>query len=460
MQKATVDELRSLPADAEIWAQQASLAVQTSQQEIQRLRSKLAAESATRRKLLHEVQDLRGAVRVYCRPRATSGASTTSMASNEVLLLHRDRSGNKPDASNYPLSFEFDGIFRPEMGQQDVYDELEDVCLGVVDGYNICMMMFGQKGSGKTFSLLGNVKYTRRGANDIDVSVGEHGLHLRAMDQLFSVMSHRSERYQDVVTITMVEVANERLCDMLAGTEIGESSGRVIVEDGRGGKRNKPKRPDAPRDEVGGPTKLEIKTDHNGETVVSGLLSVEISSMEDLHRLWKQCLAKRLARLAEQGIDIEEHESASHVITTVKVVSTNVSTGIGSTGKIQFVDLASSDVTPRSSSSVATKKGSTSDAMMTGVGNEHEWKFTNKSMSTLAEVVTARSQFVRSVPYRNSTLTHLLSDSLEADTKVIMVACISQEMKDMQATACTLRFASRMRKIVVGKATKHTLTHA
>ena len=459
MQKATVDELRSLPADAELWAQQASLAVQTSQQEIQRLRSKLAAESATRRKLLHEVQDLRGAVRVYCRPRASSGSPTVSMASNEVLLLHRDRAGSK-DASNFPLSFEFDGIFRTDMGQQDVYDELEDVCLGVVDGYNICLMTYGQKGSGKTYSLLGDVKYSFQGKSDVEVIISDHGLHLRAMSQLFSVLSHRSERYQDVVTITIVEVDDERLCDMIAGTKIGETSGRVIVEDGRAGsRRGKTKRPEAPRDDVGGATKLEIKTDHNGETVVSGLLSVEISSMEDVHQLWQQCLAKRLSRLAEQGIDIDEHEGASHVITTVKVVSTNVSTGIGSTGKMQFVDLACSDVTPRHSSSGA-KKSLAPDAMMSGVGNEFEWKFTNKSMTTLAEVVTARSQFVRSVPYRNSTLTHLLSDSLEADTKVIMVACISQDIKDLQATACTLRFASKMRKIVVGKATKHTLTHA
>jgi kinesin family protein C2/C3 len=158
-------------------------------------------------------------------------------------------------------------------------------------------------------------------------------------------------------------------------------------------------------------------------------------------------------------VDLAEHEANSHVIATLKIASTNTSTGIGSTGKIQFVDLAGSNVTQRRPTG-APKKASTPEAMFAGVGNNKEWKFINKSMTTLSEVVYARSQYSRSVPYRNSTLTHLLSDSLEADTKVVMVACISSDLKDLQETACTLRFAQKMRKIIVGKATKHILTHA
>jgi hypothetical protein len=466
LKKGTADELKSLPRQTQIWAEQASHAVAASQDETQRLRTKLAMECATRRKLLNEVQDLRGAVRVYCRLRPVSGgASVISISSRELLLLHRERAGFKDAGpNNKPLSFEFDGIFDSDMGQGDIYNELEEVCLGALDGFNVCIMAYGQTGSGKTHTMIGDVDYSSEHA----ASISNHGVHLQAAQQLFSVVKYRNERYQDVVTFTIVEVDNERLCDLIAGTDIGEARGRLTVEEARPGARksNRGKRADSedmidsqPGSVSSKPTKLELKINHNGETIVAGLLSIEVSSFEEVQQIWEACLRKRASRLAEQGVDLAEHEANSHVIATLKIASTNTSTGIGSTGKIQFVDLAGSNVTQRRPTG-APKKASTPEAMFAGVGNNKEWKFINKSMTTLSEVVYARSQYSRSVPYRNSTLTHLLSDSLEADTKVVMVACISSDLKDLQETACTLRFAQKMRKIIVGKATKHILTHA
>jgi hypothetical protein len=56
--------------------------------------------------------------------------------------------------------------------------------------------------------------------------------------------------------------------------------------------------------------------------------------------------------------------------------------------------------------------------------NEDKIHFCNKSIDALNDVVNARCQFDRSVPYRNSTLTHLLRDSLEADAKVLLLCCV------------------------------------
>ena len=469
---ATADELTRLPKEAESWAQQASQAVLASQSEIQMLRSKLALECATRRKLLNEVQDLRGAVRVYCRPRPASGSlSSVSVSSREVLLLHRDRAGFKDTiTNNVPLSFEFDGIFDDDMGQDDIFNELEEACLGVLDGYNVCVLAYGQTGAGKTYTMLGDISYSKCDSDDVDVAVGNHGIHLLAAQQLFAVIRHRNERYQDVVTFTIVEVHNERLCDLIAGTDIGESRGRLNTDESRMGtrkglrlKKTVPAQDDGSTSQVANsvsskPTKLEIKTNQDGETIVYGLISIEVSSFEDVCRIWNECLTFRARRLSEQGIDIAEHDANSHIIASFKVSSINCSTGIASSGRIQFIDLAGSDVVVRRPTG-APKKVSTPEAIFAGVGNNKDWKFVNKSLATLNEVIHARSQFLRSVPYRNSTLTHLLSDSLEADTKVVLVACISSDLKDLQQTACTLRFAQKMRKVVVGKATKHTFTN-
>jgi kinesin family protein C2/C3 len=295
-------------------------------------------------------------------------------------------------------------------------------------------------------------------AKETVVSINNYGIQLLAARQFFSVLKHRSERYDDVVTFNVVEVHDERLCDLLAGTDIGETNGRM--EGSRKSNRKRVDSHDSSASPSSRPTKLEIRNNHNGETVVHGLLSVEVTSFEDVVCAWKECLSKRKARLSEQGVDFTEHESNSHVIGTLQVFSTNISTGVGTTGKIQFVDLASSDVIPNAPKRSGSKKVSTPEAMLPGFGNNQEWKCANRSLTTLSEVVNARSQFQRSVPYRNSTITHLLSDSLESDTKVVMVACVSSDPQDLQETACTLKFAQKMRKVAIGKATKHTLSHA
>ena len=435
--------------------------------EVDRLRSKLAMESARRRKLLDELQDLRGSIRVYCRPRAPTTSSSTKkyvpiidMVSNEVLMLHRDRSSLSSShtsattpsshsskavsssSDSTPLCFEFDGILSSDMSQNDVYAEFEAICASVVEGYKVCIMTYGQADSGKTHTMLGEVHCNKK---DHSVSIDNHGIHLRSMKQLFSLLEHRRDRFLDTVTLNLVEVHDERLIDLLAGTDFGEAHGRV-----EGSRKNS-----SSNSISSSRPKLEIKTNRDGETVLRGVLSVEVSSFEDVLCVWNEILATRSSRLAEQEIDARAYELDSHVVATLKVSSINIVTGASASGQIQFVDFASSDVvsTKRSlgvSSSKRLSINSSSDQLL------EDWKFTNKSLNAVRDVVQARTQYQRSVPYRNSTITHVLSDSLESDTKVVMIACVSTDEKDVQNTTCTLQFAQEMRKVTVGKATRHT----
>merc|ERR1712205_43703 len=114
--------------------------------------------------------------------------------------------------------------------------------------------------------------------------------------------------------------------------------------------------------------------------------------------------------------------------------------------------MASSDVVHGSKSSREDRER----ALLASV-EEDDTQFGNKSIDALNDVVNARIQFDRSVPYRNATLTHLLRDSLEADTKVLLMCCVSSERANVADTLGALRFASRMQKVAIGKATKHII---
>lgn len=481
LKRTTTDELNSLPEAAKAWASQVAQMLESSEAEVSRLHAKLALESSTRRKLLNEVQDLRGSVRVYCRPRPlqqedgaiVKSESIISSPSREVILLHREKLTGTHDLP--PMAFEFDRIFDPQMDQTEVYGELEELILNVLDGYNICLLAFGQTGSGKTHTLIGDISYRFDKTSDTvqAVEINNYGIHMLGTRQLFDVAGRRNERYQDVFSITLIEVSDERLCDLIAGTDIGISLGRVELDNGSYRSRKDSRGQQDKRgnsDEIGTsthdsnkPNKLEIRANQDGETIVEGLVSVPISSFEDVCEVWKQALSLRADRLRELDVDQQEYDAASHVMATIKVVSTNIATGVGTMGKIQFVDLAGADLDlapapRRPPSGTKSKSATSSDGLLTGIRNSNEFKYTQKSMSTFMEVVNARSQFIRTVPYRNSTVTHLLRDSLEADTKVLMLVTISSDPKHAQETACALRLASRARRINIGKATKHSLS--
>ena len=51
------------------------------------------------------------------------------------------------------------------------------------------------------------------------------------------------------------------------------------------------------------------------------------------------------------------------------------------------------------------------------------------------------------IPYRNSVLTHILSESLAGNSKTFMIAAISPADDNYEETLGTLRFAQRASKI-------------
>jgi kinesin family protein C2/C3 len=161
------------------------------------------------------------------------------------------------------------------------------------------------------------------------------------------VAEHRSDRFKDTFSLTIVEVHNERLRDLMAGTPTAEARGRIVTTESKSSSRRKNQKSGDDDASSGKLTKLEIRTDLHGDTAVHGVLSVDVESFDEACKIWDECLEGRETRLAEQGLDAAEYEASSHVIATIKIMSANIATGQGSVGRIQFVDLAGADLVPR-----------------------------------------------------------------------------------------------------------------
>jgi len=71
----------------------------------------------------------------------------------------------------------------------------------------------------------------------------------------------------------------------------------------------------------------------------------------------------------------------------------------------------------------------------------------NKSLSALGDVIASLTSRKGHVPFRNSKLTHLLSDSLGADCKTLLFVNASPAATNISESACSLMFASRARNV-------------
>jgi len=458
VRRTTLDELHQLPDMATEWANLAANALKASQMEVAELKGRLSTEVSNRRKLMGEVHDLRGNVRVYCRPIPVRSKNVAvglgyggivSAPSNDVALLHREKVlVDSPSSGMGPMSFEFDRMFKQSTSQGDLYAEVEELVLGALDGYNACFMAYGQSGTGKTRTIIGdfNIDVGEGGGAIPQVNLMESGVHLLAAQQLFRVAENCHEECQISFALSILEVCDEKLVDMAVDVK---NRGRDWTSDTfdemvqPGDINNKQ------------PKKMEIRTNHDGDTIVQGLKAIAVNDIGDVIQIWKDSLAARAERLKSKGQDLKSHESSSHVIVTLEVHSRHLKTETGTVGKIQFVDLAGSDVVPRRGSSSNKSKPTTTDDILAPLEKNKEYKFANKSITHLLDVINARHQFSRVVPYRHSTLTHLLRDSLTADTRVLLLLCVSSDSKDLQETANSMRFGSKMRKVVIGKATRH-----
>jgi len=118
-------------------------------------------ESGLRKAIHNKLIDIQGNIRVICRVRP-------------VLAIERKRDGSRADVTGFFPSgeeisiqrdeytkqkFEYDRVFPPGSTQTDVFNEVQPLCVSVLDGYNVCMFAYGQTGSGKTFTMEGYVYF-------------------------------------------------------------------------------------------------------------------------------------------------------------------------------------------------------------------------------------------------------------------------------------------------------------
>ncbi|GJM95135.1 hypothetical protein PR202_ga11840 [Eleusine coracana subsp. coracana] len=362
--------------------------------EFKDLKEKFSEETKERKDLYNKVIELKGNIRVFCRCRPLNadevavGASTAidfESAKDGELIVRGHVSSKKV--------FKFDSVFGPEEDQEKVFERTAPFATSVLDGFNVCIFAYGQTGTGKTYTMEG--------------IEGARGVNYRTLEELFRVIKEREGIFQYDITVSVLEVYNEQIHDLLlVGSQPGATTKR-----------------------------LEVRQIAEGVHHVPGLVEAQVSNMNEA---WEVLQTGSKAR-AVGSTNANEHSSRSHCIHCVMVKGQNLLNGECTNSKLWLIDLAGSERVAKTDAQGERLK---------------EAQNINKSLSALGDVISALATKTQHIPFRNSKLTHLLQDSLSGDSKTLMFVQISPNENDVGETLCSLNFASRVRGIELGQARK------
>ena len=84
----------------------------------------------------------------------------------------------------------------------DVFSDASPMVISVLDGYNVCIFAYGQTGTGKTFTMEGTEQ--------------NRGVNYRTLEHLFNIAKERSETFTYNISVSVLEVYNEQIRDLLA----------------------------------------------------------------------------------------------------------------------------------------------------------------------------------------------------------------------------------------------------
>ncbi|VVC31956.1 Kinesin motor domain, conserved site,P-loop containing nucleoside triphosphate hydrolase,Kinesin motor [Cinara cedri] len=307
--------------------------------------------------------------------------------------------------SNGPKTklFSFNVVFEPLATQEDVfqYSGIKKLIEMAAEGFNTTCFCYGQTGSGKTHTLTGppGMFFNRR----IEPFSKDHGLVFRSFMYLFRLVQQRQDLHF-VLKASFLEIYNEKVIDLL-------NPGTV----------RKP---------------LDVRWSRKARNFyVDNLFMVDCEELDDLQAVLEEGMKNRTVG----SHNMNECSSRSHTMLTVYITSEQQMSEDGvfitKQGKINFVDLAGSEMTKKTMSEGKTLA---------------EANNINKSLMVLGYCIASLSDPKKRnghIPYRDSKLTKLLSDSLAGTGVTLMIACVSPAKSNASETISTLRYAARAKKI-------------
>ncbi|KAI9125389.1 hypothetical protein K1719_004005 [Acacia pycnantha] len=228
----------------------------------------------------------------------------------------------------------------------------------------------------------------------------DRGLYARCFEELFDLANSDSTcTSQYELFVAVFELYNEQTRDLLL--EVGKSMPKLHI----------------------GSTECPVE-----------LVQEKVNNPLEFSRVLK-------AAFQSHGNDVSKL-NLSHLIVTVHILYNNLITGENSYSKLSLVDLAGSDglITEDDNGERVT-----------------DFLHVMKSLSALGDVLSSLTSKKDVIPYENSLLTKLLADSLDGNSKTLMIVNVCPNLSNLSETLSSLNFSARARNSVLSLGNRDTI---
>ena len=295
----------------------------------------------------------------------------------------------KKDKNKNNRIFIFDNVFNESTKNETVFNEsIKSMIDKVLLGYNSTALAYGVTGTGKTYTIFG----------DLSNNFKDEGIIFKACDYLFEKIAlNNNNDISYNIKVSYIEIYNEIVKDLISEN----STSLMIVEDAQKG------------------------------VICPNAKEIIINDSVELNKIINESNKRRTMASTNQN----QFSSRSHAILQMileKKIKKSEDNYEIYFSKFLVVDLAGSER--------GGERGK----------RREEGANINKSLFTLGNclnILSEKSNMGKFVPYRDSKLTRLLKDSLGGNILTVMLACISPWLSAYDETLSTLNYAYKAKKI-------------
>ncbi|KAG6970313.1 hypothetical protein JG688_00004914 [Phytophthora aleatoria] len=393
----------------------------------------LAHERAARDHIETRLAELQGNIRVLCRvrPMPPAAAGSSGEESENTSPDKRRKRVQVESAQELSVfspvdgalykSFSFSRVFHEQHSQLTVFKEVAPLVRSAVAGRHACVFAYGQTGAGKTHTMQG--------------TESDRGLYYRAAELIYSSIAQQQHVYDFQVSLQIVEIYNEEIYDLLAQSINNSGTGTATTVTGSGD-RGSPTSSGmgchvgatsmCGNQQSSSSSTLEIRHGENG-VYLKNVETVNAPSAKEFHDVIARSKAKK-----------NDRSNRSHTVLMIDIQRIGKANGEIDTGRLALVDLAGSERFLKTAETPAL--------------TVRESQHINKSLAAVGDVLSALLAKEKHIPFRNSKLTHLLQDSLSGSAnRTLLLVHVSPRSADVNETINSLKFASRVSHIQMGK---------
>ena len=299
-------------------------------------------------------------------------------------------------------TFTYDHVYPEKSTQSEIFDETsKEVVKSVLKGYNGTIFAYGQTGTGKTYTMVGDFKDQEN-----------KGIIPRTFDYIFEQVKQDKEHKYNIM-ISFIQIYIEQIQDLLD-----------------------PSKKD-----------IRIREDQEKGVYLEGVTWVKVSSTSECGLVFSKGEENRTTHATLMNA----HSSRSHAILIAQIEKsiTLSKEKIAELSKESNEKIKAERVMTKSflylvdlAGSERVKKTKAVDIRL------EEAKKINFSLLTLGKCINALAEGKQTyISYRESKLTRLLQESLGGNAKTSLIVTISPSNYNCDETISSLNFASRAMKV-------------